>query len=244
MNATIAPHVTGFGGAAHGGYVMTLALRAMADAVGRPDRAPRSLTIHLLAPIASGDVELDPRLEREGGTMSAASLRIVQGGATVATALASFGDARPAIDRIEGAMPSVLPPERLEPLLDLPVPESEMQVEHRPAAGTLPLSGSDRADLVSWMRLVANRPVDVYDATHLADSLAPALYGALTEYVPMPSTDITLHYAAQPWSESPWVLAAVHNRFAGDGYAVEDGELWSPDGRLLLRSRQLRRVLA
>ena len=243
MNATIAPHVTGFGGAAHGGYVMTLALRAMADAVARPDRSPRSLTMHLLAPIASGDVDLDPRVEREGGTMSSASVRITQGGATVATALASFGEARPSIDQSDGAMPTVLPPERLEPLLDLPVPESEMQVEHRPAAGTLPLSGSDRADLVSWMRLAAGRPVDVYDATYLADALAPALYGALTEYVAMPSTDITLHFSPQPWSESPWVLGAVHNRFAGDGYAVEDGELWAPDGRLLLRSRQQRRVI-
>ena len=243
MNATIAPHLTGFGGAAHGGYVMTLALRAMADAVARPGRSPRSLTMHLLAPIAGGEVELDPRVEREGGTMSAASLRITQDGATVATALASFGEARASIDQIDGAMPSVLPPERLEPLLELPVPESEMQVEHRPAAGTLPLSGGDRADLVSWMRLAAGRPVDVYDATYLADSLAPALYGALTEYVAMPSTDITLHFSAQPWSESPWVLAAVHNRFAGDGYAVEDGELWAPDGRLLLRSRQQRRVI-
>ena len=243
MNATIAPHVTGFGGAAHGGYVMTLALRAMADAVGRPDRSPRSLTMHLLAPIASGDVDLGPRVEREGGTMSSASVRIVQGGATVATALASFGEPRPSIDQIDAVMPTVLEPERLEPLLDLPVPESEMQVEHRPAAGTLPLSGSDRADLVSWMRLAAGRPVDVYDATYLADSLAPALYGALTAYVPMPSTDITLHYSSQPWSESPWVLGAVHNRFAGDGYAVEDGELWAPDGRLLLRSRQQRRVI-
>jgi acyl-CoA thioesterase len=243
MNATIAPHLTGFGGAAHGGYVMTLALRAMADAVADAGRVPRSMTMHLLAPIASGGVELDPRLERDGGTMSAVSARLVQEGATVALALASFGEPRPALDHLDEPMPSVAPPERLEPLLDLPVPESEMQVEHRPAAGTLPLRGSERADLVSWMRLAAGRPVDVFDAAYLADSLAPALYGAHTDFTPMPSTDITLHFTAQPWTESPWVLGAVRNRFAGDGYAVEDGELWAPDGRLLLRSRQQRRVI-
>ena len=40
MNVTLDPSVTGFGGAAHGGYVMTLALRAMAEAVGDPARRP------------------------------------------------------------------------------------------------------------------------------------------------------------------------------------------------------------
>ncbi len=243
MNVVIEPHVTGFGGAAHGGYVTSLALRAMTDVVDEPGRPPRSLTMQLLARVAPGDVDLEPRVERVGGTMSAASVRVTQRGETVALALASFGDPRPSLDQIDGAMPSVLPPERLEPLLDLPVPESELQVEHRPAAGPLPLSGGDRADLVSWMRLAGGRPVDVYDATYLADSLAPALYGALTEYVPMPSTDITLHFNGEVVTDGPWVLAVVRNRFAGDGYAVEDGELWTPDGRLLLRSRQQRRVL-
>ena len=242
MNVTLDPHLTGFGGAAHGGYVMTLALRALQGVVEDPDRIPRSLTTHLLAPI-SGEVDIVARVERAGGSMTTASAHLFRDGATVATALAAFGRDRPSLEQRDATMPIVPPPEELAPLLDLPVPESEMQVEHRPAAGPLPLSGGDRAELVSWMRTAADRPVDVEAATHLADSLAPALYGALTEYVAMPSTDITLHFSAQPWSESPWVLGAVHNRFAGDGYAVEDGELWAPDGRLLLRSRQQRRVI-
>ena len=244
MNVTLDPHVTGFGGAAHGGYVMTLALRAMAGAVADPERIPRSLTMHLLAPIHGGDVDIVARTEREGGSMTSVSAHLFQEEAVVGAALASFGRDRPSLAHQDGAMPAVPPPEELAPLLDLPVPESELQVEHRPAAGPLPLSGGARAELVSWMRLAADRPVDVEGATHLADSLAPALYGALTEYVAMPSTEIALHYAGAVVTESPWVLGVVRNRFSADGYALEDGELWSREGRLLLRSRQMRRVVA
>ena len=244
MNATIAPHVTGFGGVAHGGYVAALALRAMVAAVDAPARAPRALTLHLLAPIASGDVDLDPRVERAGGSMTGTSVRLTQDGATVGMALAQFGEARESEHlQQDTTMPAVEPPEELTPLLDMPVPESEMQVEHRPAAGTLPLVGADEAELVSWMRTAADRPPDVYDATYLADALAPALYGVLTSYVAMPSTEIAVHFAPQRRTESAWVLGRVRNRFAAEGYALEDGELWTREGELLLRSRQLRRVL-
>ncbi|HEV2812653.1 MAG TPA: thioesterase family protein [Solirubrobacteraceae bacterium] len=243
MNVTLDPRLTGFGGAAHGGYVMTLALRAMAAAVDDPERTPRSLTMHLLAPIGPGDVEIDARLERAGGSMSSASARVAQGGATVATALAAFGRARPSLAQQDATMPDVPSPDELAPLVDVPVPESEMDVERRPARGPLPLTGGDRPELAAWMRMASDEPVDVYRATHLADALAPALYGALDEYVAMPSTEIALHYAPDTRSDSPWVLAVVRNRFAGDGYALEDGELWTPDGRLLLRSRQMRRIL-
>jgi acyl-CoA thioesterase len=243
MNATIDPHLTGFGGAAHGGYVTSLALRAMAEAVADPARAPRSLTMHLLAPIGPGDVELEPRVERHGRSMSSAFVRLVQGDTTVGIALASFGEARASVTQQDTRMPAVAPPEELAPLLDLPVPESEMQVEHRPAAGTVPLAGADDAVLIAWMRTAAHRPPDVYDATYLADALAPALFATLTQYVPMPSTEIALHFATSPPAADEWVLGVVRNRFAGEGYALEDGELWTREGELLLRSRQLRRIL-
>jgi hypothetical protein len=42
---------------------------------------------------------------------------------------------------------------------------------------------------------------------------------------------------------SPWVLDVVRSALVQDGYAVSDGELWPPEGRLLVQSRQLRRVL-
>ena len=264
---------------------MTLALQAMREAVD-PDRSPRSLALHLLTPAAPGRVELPFRVERAGRSMTTVSARVEQGGATVALAVGAFGRARPSLAQQDTAMPAVPPPEQCAPLVERPADVGvNLFVEHRPAAGPLPLTGPlspdggqtppasaggqtppasaggqtppasaggqtppasagglTPAELVAWMRHGEDRSVDVISATFLADALAPALYGALRKYVPMPSTDITIHYA-DPVSDGPWVLARVRNRVASDGYAIEDGELWSPDGRLLLHSRQLRRVL-
>jgi acyl-CoA thioesterase len=241
MNVTLDPHVTGFSGGAHGGYVMALALRAMAGAVDDAERIPRSLTMHLLAPISGDAIEIEPRVERRGGSMTTASARVQQDGQTLATALASFGRSRPSLAHADARMPAVASPEESVPLAGV-VPEAEMGVEHRPASPPLPLTGGDVAELSVWMRRTDDAPVDAYVATMLADAAAPALYGALGEYVAMPSTDITLHFTGET-GDGPWALAVVRNRFAGDGYAVEDGELWTPGGRLLLRARQQRRVL-
>jgi acyl-CoA thioesterase len=178
--------------------------------------------------------------------MAAAAARLEQGGRTVATALASFGRPAPALTHDGLQMPSVPGPGGLEPLFAKPVPDARagLLVEHRPAAGPPPLSGSDRAELLVWMRLVEDRPLDDLLLTFLADSAPPALYAILREAIPMPTADLTLHLApAARRARGRWALGVVRSRVAGDGYAVEDGELWTPDGELLATSRQLRRVL-
>jgi acyl-CoA thioesterase len=239
--ATIDAGVSGFLGA-FGGYVMTLALRAMAP--DDAERTPRSLTIQLPEPAQPGAIEIDARTERTGGSTTSASSRLVQDGRLVGLALATFGRPRPSLEQHDTVMPDVPPPEACKPLLERPVP-GEFPVEHRPARDPLPLTGGDRAELLAWMRIATDdRAIDAAAATFLADALAPGLYGALDEYVPLPSVEIALHYADTAPSDSPWVLAVARNRVARDGYAIEDGELWTPDGRLLIHSRQLRRILS
>ena len=242
--ATVDPGMTGFKGA-HGGYLMAIALRAMSNAVGDPTRVPRSLTAYLLAPVEPGPIDLHARVDRAGGSMSTASTRLEQDSAVGAIAIASFGRASESIAHIDRVMPQVAPPEDLEPLFAKPVPEADagLQVEHRPA-GPLPLAGGDEAEIRVWMRLSERRPVDAFVATFLADSGPPALYGAMREFVAMPSTDITLHFAGAPRApRGEWVLGVFTSRVAEEGYAVEDGELWTPDGELVVQSRQRRRIL-
>ena len=166
-----------------------------------------------------------------------------QGGRLVGLALATFGKGHASIEQQQLHMPDVPPPDECEPLIKRPVP-GEFPVEHRPARDPLPLTGGDAPELLAWMRITTDAaPTDVERATFLADALAPALYGQLSEYVPMPSAEIAVHYASTETHPSPWVLAVARNRIAGDGYATEDSELWTPDGRLLLVARQLRRIL-
>jgi acyl-CoA thioesterase len=242
--AVISDKLTGFGGA-HGGYVAALALRA-ASALVDEDRPVRSLSLRLLAPVRAGTVELHRRLERSGGTMTTVSVRIEQRGESVALADLSFGRSVQGLTHHAVTMPDVPPPEDCQPLFDKPVPDATagLMVEHRPAGGPLPLTGGDRAELRVWMRLIENRPLDDALLCFLADSAPPGLYGALTDFVAMPSSDITMHF--QPRAErldQPWVFGIVTNRTASEGYAVEDGELWTPAGELLVHFRQQRRIL-
>jgi acyl-CoA thioesterase len=241
--ATVDPGMTGFKGA-HGGYLMALALRAMSGAVGDPTRVPRTLSAYLLAPVGAGPLELHTRVDRAGGSMTTASTRLEQDRAPGALAIASFGRAADSIAHTDRVMPQVAPPEELEPLFAKPVPEADagLHVEHRPA-GPLPLAGGDEAEILVWMRLAERRPVDAFVATFLADSGPPALYGAMSDFVAMPSTDITLHFSGAPRApRGEWVLGVFRNRLAAEGYAVEDGELWTPEGELVVQSRQRRRI--
>jgi acyl-CoA thioesterase len=235
--------VAGFGGAL-GGYVAALALGAMAELAG--DRPARTLTVQLLAPVRPGAVDVDPAIERTGRSLTSASARLTQDAAPVAVALASFGEPRPGLERDDRLMPAVPPPEECAPLIEKPVAQASagLLVEHRPAGGALPLSGAAEAEIRVWMRLLDDRPLDAPALAFLADSGPPALYATLTRPVPMPSAEIALHLAPEQLrAHDRWVLAVVRNRSAASGYAVEDAELWSVDGRLLVHARQLRRVL-
>jgi len=244
--ADIAPELRGFAGA-HGGYLAAIALRALTRIVADPQRTPRSLTVQLLAAVTPGELDLHPRLDRAGSTISAASLRIRRDDTTLATALASFGHARPSLGYSGAAMPQVPAPQDCRPIAEKPVAQASAGelVEHRPASPPLPLTGGDRAEILVWMRLLEDRPIDALSACMLADAGPPALYGCLSSYIPMPSTDITIHFAElEAAAHSPWLLGVFRTRLAADGYAIEDGELWTPDAHLVLHARQQRRILS
>jgi acyl-CoA thioesterase len=216
----------------------------MAAVAGSETRAPRSLAMTLLAPVRAGEVDVAPVAERTGRTVAAASVRLRQSGATAAVGMATFGSARSGPRRLDRRMPDVPPPERCEPLGGEPVPGSEgLPIEHRPAAAPLPLSGSDEARIVVWMRLSEDRPIDALSALVLADGAVPALYGCLDRFVPIPTVDLTVQFGELE-DVGPWALGVFDHLRAADGYTVEDAELWSRDGRLVLSGRQLRRVLA
>jgi hypothetical protein len=95
------------------------------------------------------------------------------------------------------------------------------------------------------MRLGEDRPIDAASALVLADGAVPALYGCLNAFVPIPTIELGVQFAdLGAAAGSPWVLGVFDHLRAADGYSVEDAELWTPDGRLVLSGRQLRRVLA
>jgi hypothetical protein len=98
----------------NGGLVAALATRALTEVAGGEGRAPRSLTLHYLAPPVAGEIEVAAAVERAGRTTTFASLRVLQEGVTVAYGLgccSAWREGQPEWDLLE--RPDVPGPEEV-----------------------------------------------------------------------------------------------------------------------------------
>ena len=222
----------------HGGLVAGLCLRAAADALGE-ERRPRSLSALFLEPAPEGELVLSTTLVREGGTSAVAA---VEAGAAVrATVVGGRSRGESAVARVEP--PEVPGPDDC-PDLVLPVefvPFSQ-HLLFRPATAERPLAGGDLPELVAWVRLVEDAPLDAAVLTMLVDAMPPALYGATATPVPVPTVELSVSFTEAPVA-SGWVLLRISTRTAAGGWCVDDSEVWDREGRLLAQGRQTRRVL-
>ena len=80
-------------------------------------------------------------------------------------------------------------------------------------------------------------------AAAMLDVWYPAPFITLTEPVRAPTLEYTVHFPRElpaPGNDaSDWYLVRLSADMAEDGHFSEDGELWSQDGKLLARCRQM-----
>lgn len=232
----------------NGGYVAAVLLRALTAAVGDPERAPRSLTLHYTSPPTAGPVSVETRIERQGRSLTTVSARMSQAGQLRAVAIAAFSKSRPAPHFRHAVMPEVTPPEKL-PRLQLTKPGPlpiHARYDYRWAVGTPPGEGPDKALCGGWIRLQEPHPIDAAVLAAFADAWPPAVFfwappGELLRGAP--TVDLTVHFRTplpHPGiGPEDFLLAVFRSREASDGFVEEDGEIWSRNGVLLAHSRQL-----
>jgi acyl-CoA thioesterase len=220
----------------NGGFLAALAVKALREIVDAP---PRSLTLHYLAAPAEGPIEVAAAVERAGRTTSFARLTFEQEGRPVCVALAACAELRDGQPEWDDTVPpDVPPPEDCEPLATGP--------------GTPPYLGNydmrwlgwdpERrpAWIGGWMRSAQPRPLDHPLLAAMTDAWMPPAFLRMPEPLFVPTIDLTIHFRAPlPPEPHPWVLGIFTTRLAAGGVCEEDGEVWSADGRLLARSRQL-----
>jgi acyl-CoA thioesterase len=227
-----------------GGYVMAIALNAMALAVGDDARQPRSLTVHFLRPQHPGPVVVRPAVEREGRTLSTVTARMEQNGKPIALALGAFGLAWDGPLLAGAPMPDVEPPDPSRP----PVPglragrprpafASRLTLQRR--FGDPPFSRSAHGLVGGWLGLAERRPLDAAAIAVLADAWLPAPWPRLAEPAPAPTIELTVHFRAPLPLPDGLLLGRFTSRLVRDGFFDEDGELWAEDGTLVAQSRQL-----
>jgi acyl-CoA thioesterase len=223
----------------NGGFVAALATRALSELAAGDGRAPRSLSLHYLAPPVEGELEVAAAVERAGRTTTFASLRVLQHGVTVAYGIgccSAWRDGQPEWDEL--ARPDVARPqelESLEPPAELPVLSNyEMRALGPPHVG-------------AWMRAAEPRRADPILLAALTDAWMPSAFTRMEHPTFVPTIDLTIHWRAapgEPPGDHPWVLGMYTTRLGAGGTWEEDGELWSEDGVLLAQSRQLAIVRA
>lgn len=233
------------GRAIYGGLVSAVFVRALEDAVDDSERAIRSLNVAFCGP---GQQEVPAvvrtRIDRAGKSVTHASARLEQGGATIATALAVFGRGRPGEPRVE-RHPD--PPEVARPE-DIRVPPRgageavfAQHFDFRPAAGPLPFAGTDRPRVCGWGRLAEPVPPDPAMLAAVLDMWWPAALSAVDAPCPVATIDLSYHFLAplDGYTPDAFYLYDGHTPTLRDGYAEELGCLWGPDGKLIARVRQM-----
>ncbi|MFC4126604.1 acyl-CoA thioesterase [Nocardia rhizosphaerae] len=200
--------------------------------LGRP--ATGAFTLHATEHIVGrGTTVLDVVAHQHGAPVAAASVTL---GAPGETAIAAHS-ARPA--------PVVAAPQDCA-LFQLP-PQIVPVGAHfviRPAAGPLPLSGADEAMMCAWIALDPALPLEPPSLAVLADALPPGLFPLLTAPVAVPTVALSLHFHADSTRlDGLPVLVRAAAVSVGEGWAVDDTEIWDSDGVLLVTARQTRRVL-
>jgi acyl-CoA thioesterase len=228
----------------NGGFLAAVAARAVEAAAGRP---LRSLALHFAAAPAAGPIDVAVSLEREGRTYTVASIRLEQDGAPAALALATLGelpdagaewDAAPAPAATPLAETEPIPPEQAN------VPAFMRNYDMRWADLKSPGSdGSGAPGSGGWIRTREPRLLDAPVVAAMTDAWAPAAFVALGRFVAAPTLDLTIH-VRRPlppagMDAGDYVLCRFTSRLAVGGVWEEDGELWTPDGRLIAQSRQL-----
>ncbi|MCU1451690.1 MAG: acyl-CoA thioesterase [Acidimicrobiales bacterium] len=231
----------------NGGYISAILLRAMTEAVGDPGRPARSLTVHFLSPPAPGQAHVEVAIERVGRSLTSTSARLLQDGRLVATALAAFSGGRDGPEYSELEMPSV-PPAAEVPTrgVEGAPPHTEM-FDFRPAVGGAPFTAGDEAVTGGWFRFREAQLADPVVMTAYADGWFPAVFSRTRDPIGVPTVDLTVHFREPlPLSgASPenFYLVVFRAPLSHGGFMVEDGEIWSSDGRLVAQARQLAVVL-
>jgi len=231
----------------HGGYLAAMLLRALIEAVADPARAPRSLTIHYARAPEPGPVSIHTVLERSGRSLSSLSARMERDGSLIALALAAFSVPWSAPEIADLQMPAVAPPDPARgpgPYFD-GAPDFTRHLVIQRRIGSPPLAGSEQAmEAGAWLGLVEPRPVDALSLAFFADAMFPTPFVRLAEFAPAPTVDLTVHFQTpMPSSADPgpqeMCFALFRSGAIHEGFFLEDGVIWAPDGTVLAQSRQL-----
>lgn len=225
-----------------GGYLMALVLRAMTEEVAEDDRQPRIYTHQFLRRIPVGPLEIEVTNERIGGLVHSLTARLLVDGETVGVASGMFTGERQGPSYLDDPMPQVAPPSG--PGGDVPGWMTNVHGRFVPFRRF----GAD-GDVMpnedgGWLRMAEPGDWDHRLALVASDVWPPPVIRHPDRMCATPSLHIAVHFGPDVGGTADQDLLVRHTATRGHaGLTDEEITLWSDDGRLQLKARQLRTVI-
>lgn len=231
------------GGNANGGYLMAIAGRAMAEAVGRP---PVTLTAHYLRPAPAGPCEIEVTTVRSGRRFATATARLSMASGQILELLGTFGEQTPGGPALTREQPVELPAYD-----DCEVPPAppdtsgsgpeifrRLAIRIRPGdEGFRTGSPSGNPEIRGWFAFADGEAIDALGLLLVADAFPPAIFNTELPVAWVPTVELTVHVRGVP--EPGPLRCWFRSRFVHDGLLDEEGEIWDSTGKLVAQSRQL-----
>jgi acyl-CoA thioesterase len=229
-----------------GGVTAATMLRALID---HPERSgdPLALTVNFCAPIAQGAFELDVRLIKANRSTQHWSVELTQGSDVATFATAVFAARRPSWSHHSAEFPSAPPFESTQPY---PRPAASWVrqydlrfVEGAPGFGGAPHASPASAFSKLWIGDRHPRKIDALSLLAMSDAFFGRVFHIRNELVPFGTVSLTTYFhadAADLIAENiTHVLAVADARIFNKSFGDQNGELWSPRGRLLATTTQI-----
>lgn len=231
-------------GAPNGGYLVSIALDAIARSLPHPD--PVAVTAHFPSRTESAEANIEVEVVRTGRAHSTATARLVQGGGARVHVAATFGDlgAQSGPTVVREQPPTFPSPDGCVPARGPVAPEFVKQFDLRLTPDTATWATgtpSGVAEMCGWIRFADDREPDARSLAIFADSFPPTIFNVATAAW-VPTLELTIHVRGRP--APGWLQCRFQTRYLINGYLEEDGEIWDSGGRLVALSRQLARVNA
>jgi acyl-CoA thioesterase len=230
-------------GVTNGGYLMSIATRAMeAETDGRE---LISTTGSFMNPATPGPVDITVEVLKRGRSLSTLRATLSREGRDLVFVTGVYADPdRPIHEgRLSRGRPPALPPPDecllTEPASDAPIPPPFTgKVELRISPEDVESFGaSAEARTRGWFRLRDEEPLSAHAVVLATDSFPPAIFNSNLAVGWTPTVDLTIQIRNP--SPTGWLACQYTTRFVSGGMLEEDGELWDEDGNLVALSRQL-----
>lgn len=246
FSATIGEHWSSLQGA-HGGVVAALAVRSAQQTLAglgiESNTTLRAATFGYASGNVPGELTIDVDVIRRGRTMVTAHASVTQNGKSTTLARLHFASPWDGVEFSDAPAPPQRPAELVR--LDQNARVTHLNnVETHLDATTIPFSGAKRGEWRAWCRPHHGGTFDATWLTMFGDFFPPAVFARTSG----PSRAVTIEYsiqihdAAGQWiiEENDLMPTRMHVFHSHDGFAVEDGWIWLPNGDLLATVRQTR----